>query len=121
MNSYRKNKLKFLKKIQYEGTQPALELYGYAGDDDLKTIDVPDDDDEPEKLKPTITSDLDKGFNVDEIQRLTQYQLRPPSQVLQALSDESLDIKDYDKKLGQKIKDLGIKKGQLSNTKRKKN
>ena len=71
-------------------------------------------DHEPEMLKPQFKSDLDAGFNVDEIQKLTKYELYPPSQVLQASIDGSLDIDEYDENLGKKLNKLGAKKGNLS-------
>ena len=69
---------------------------------------------EPEILKPQFKSDLDAGFNIDEIQKLTKYELYPPSQVLQASIDGSLDIDEYDENLGKKLNKLGAKKGNLS-------
>ena len=46
----------------------------------------------PEMLKPKFKSDFDAGFNVDEIKKLTKYELFPPSRVLQASIDGTLDI-----------------------------
>ena len=69
---------------------------------------------EPEMLKPQFKSDIDAGFNVDEIQKLTKYELYPPSQVLQVSIDGSLDIDEYDENLGKKLNKLGAKKGNLS-------
>ena len=68
----------------------------------------------PIMLKPQFKSDIDAGFNVDEIKKLTKYELFPPSQVLQALIDGSLDIDEYDENLGKKLNKLGAKKGNLS-------
>ena len=68
----------------------------------------------PEKLKPKFKSDIDAGFNVEEIQKLTKYELYPPSQVLQASIDGTLDIDEYDENLGKKLNKLGAKKGNLS-------
>ena len=65
-------------------------------------------------LKPQFKSDIDAGFNVDEIQKLTKYELYPLSQVLQASIDGSLDIDEYDENLGKKLNKLGAKKGNLS-------
>ena len=75
---------------------------------------------EPEMLKPGFKSDLDKDFDADEIQKLTEFKLYAPSDVLKASIDGTLDIDEYDKNLGEKIKQLGSKKGILSNTKKKK-
>ena len=69
---------------------------------------------EPEMLKPQFKSDLDAGFNVDEIQKLTTYELYPPSQVLQASIEGFLDIDEYDENLGKKLNKLGAKKGNFS-------
>ena len=68
----------------------------------------------PEMLKPKFKSDIDAGSNVDEIQKLTKYELYPPSQVLQASIDGTLDIDEYDENLGKKLNKLGAKKGNLS-------
>ena len=67
----------------------------------------------PEMLKPQFQSDIDASFNVDEIKKLTKYELFPPSQVLQASIDGSLDIDEYDENLGKKLNKLGAKKGNL--------
>ena len=68
----------------------------------------------PEMLKPKFKSDFDAGFNVDEIKKLTKYELFPPSQVLQASIDGTLGIDEYDENLGKKLNKLGAKKGNLS-------
>ena len=72
----------------------------------------------PTMMKPEFKSDVDKGFDKDEIQKLTKYELDPPSDVLKASIDGTLDIDEYDENLGKKIKKLGIRKGQLSTTKK---
>ena len=73
---------------------------------------------EPEMLKPEFKSNVDAGFDKEEIKKLTDYKLYAPSDVLKASIDGTLDFYKYDKNLGEKIGDLGRKKGYLSNTKR---
>ena len=75
---------------------------------------------EPEMLKPGFKSNLDAGFNKEEIQKLTEYGLCAPSDVLTASIDGTLDIDEYDKNLGEKISELGRKQGSLSSTKKNK-
>ena len=74
---------------------------------------------EPAMMKTQFKSDFDKGFDVDEIKKLTEYKLFPPSQVLKASVKGDLNIDDYDELLGKKIKELGKQKGHLSTTKNK--
>ena len=78
---------------------------------------------EPTMMKPEFKSDVDKGFDKDEIQKLAKYELDPPSDVLKASINGTLDFDEYDQNLGIKIKELGKQKGHLSTTKknRKKN
>ena len=66
------------------------------------------------------TGDIDKNFTPEEIQRLTDYQLPPPTQVMKAVMDKLLDLKEYDKSLAKQLQDLGRKKGQLSKSKKTK-
>ena len=68
----------------------------------------------PLMMSPDVESNLDAGFDVDEIQKLMQYDLAPPSSVLQASMQGDIDIKDYDANIGKMLKKLGIKKGPLS-------
>ena len=68
----------------------------------------------PLMMSPDVESNLDAGFDVDEIQKLMQYDLAPPSSVLQASMQGDIDIKDYDANIGKVLKKLGIKKGPLS-------
>ena len=74
---------------------------------------------EPSPLK-FYQADIDKKFSPEEIQRLMDYQLRAPSQVMKAVMDKVLDWKEYDKSLGKQLQELGRKKGQLSNSKKAK-
>ena len=76
-----------------------------------------DIDDESKKKSP-YKSDLNKGFTPDEMQKLIDYKLSPPSQILKSHLDESIDIDDYDKKIGKQLQDLGRQKGQMSKTKK---
>ena len=59
-------------------------------------------------------SNLDAGFDDDEVEKLKQYDLAPPNSVLQASMQGDIDIKDYDANIGKMLKKLGIKKGPLS-------
>ena len=73
---------------------------------------------EPEMMKTEFKSDIDKGFDKDEIQKLMEYKLSPPSDVLKASIDRTLDIDEYDKNLGELIKEIGRQKAHLSTTKK---
>ena len=73
----------------------------------------------PEMMKPGFKSNIDAGFDSDEIKKLTKYEFYPPSQVLQASIDGTLDIDEYDENLGKKLNKLGAKKGNLSKGKGK--
>ena len=66
------------------------------------------------------TGDIDKNFTPEEIQRLTDYQLPAPTQVMKAVMDKLLDLKEYDKSLAKQLQDLGRKKGHLSKSKKSK-
>ena len=71
----------------------------------------------PEMLKPKFKSDIDAGFDIDEIKKLTKYELYPPSHVLKASIDGDLHIDEYDTNIGKKLINLGQKKGVLSKSK----
>ena len=74
----------------------------------------------PVDYKPEMfKADIDSGFNIDEIQKLTQYGFHPPSDVLKATINGTLDIDEYDGNLGKKLNKLGAKKGNLSKGKGK--
>ena len=60
---------------------------------------------------PIYKSDLDKGFNTDEIITLTKYKLYPPSDVLKGVQNEELDFDVYNRNVGKLIKKLGRQKG----------
>ena len=64
----------------------------------------------PEMMK----ADIDKGFTTDEIKVLTKNQLYPPSQVLNAVKNKTLDFDEYNYGIGEKLKKLGRDKGSLS-------
>ena len=68
----------------------------------------------PAMTEPKIESDIDTGFDKDEIQKLMKYGLYTPSDVLKASIDGSLDIDEYDNNLGKQLNKLGAKKGNLS-------
>ena len=73
----------------------------------------------PAMMEPKFKSDINAGFNKDEIQKLINYGLSPPSDILKASIDGSLDIDEYDEILGKKLNTLGAKKGALSKWKGK--
>ena len=70
---------------------------------------------QPEMFK----SDIDKGFNKDEVNKLTEYGLYAPSDVLKATIDGTLDIDEYNSNIGKQLNKLGSKKGSLSRGKGK--
>jgi len=74
---------------------------------------------EPTMMKPKITSDVDKGFNLDEMKKLIEYNLYLPSQVLQDSIDGTLDIEEYDNNISKILQKLGTKKRALSKGSRK--
>ena len=74
----------------------------------------------PVPSPPKYKADIDKNFSLDEMQRLIDYQLPAPSDVLKAVMDNELNWKEYDIRLGKQLQDLGRKKGQLSKSKKAK-
>jgi len=84
---------------------------------DYKPTMMDNIDGKPEKKSP-YKSNIDKGFTADEMQKLIDYNLPPPSQILKSHFDGSIDIDDYDKQIGKQIKKLGGQKGSLSKTKK---
>ena len=69
---------------------------------------------------PQYKADIDKNFSPEEIQRLIDYQLPAPSDVMKAVMNNELSWKEYDIRLGKQLQDLGRKKGQLSKSKKSK-
>jgi len=69
------------------------------------------------KIKSDIDADID--INVDEIQKLTNYGLCAPSDVLKASINGTMDVDEYDEDIGKKLNKLGAKKGNLSKGKGK--
>ena len=63
---------------------------------------------------PILQANMDDGFSIDEIQTLMKYNLYTPSDVFLAVKNKNLDWVDYDKKLGELIKQTGRQKGNLS-------
>ena len=74
----------------------------------------------PVDYKPDmLKSNIDKGFIADELHKLVEYELYPPSDVLKATVDGTLDIDKYDSNIGKQLNKLGSKKGSLSRGKGK--
>ena len=69
---------------------------------------------------PKYRADIDKNFSLEEMQRLIDYQLPAPSDVMKAIMDNELNWKEYDIRLGKQLQELGRKKGQLSKSKKTK-
>jgi len=74
----------------------------------------------PTMMEPQYKSDLDTGFSKDEIQKLMEYNLYAPSDVLKASMKGELDINEYDNNIGKQLMNLGQKKGGFSNSSGKK-
>lgn len=74
----------------------------------------------PPPSPPRYKADIDKNFAPEEMQRLIDYQLPAPSDVMKAVMNNELNWRDYDVRLGKQLQELGRKKGQLSKSKRAK-
>ena len=64
-------------------------------------------------------SDLDKGFNHDEIETLMYYNIPAPSDLLKVVKKGDVDFDEFNRTLGKTIQDLGRQKGTLSRSKKK--
>ena len=85
-----------------------------------KMIEDKGSDNEADKVEPStskIKSDLDIGFSNEEIMKLTKINLPPPSIILKSYLDNTLNLNLFMKEIGEKIKDLGRKKGTLNSKK----
>ena len=91
------------------GLEDLLMVKQLPDDKTQETASLPIDY-KPEMLK----ADIDKGFDTDEVKKLTKYGFYPPSDVLKASVDGTLDIEEYDSNIGKKLNTLGAKKGNLS-------
>ena len=67
----------------------------------------------PLMMSPDVESNLDVGFDIDEIQKLMQYDLAPPSSVLQASMQGDIDINDYDALYWQNVEKTWNKEGSI--------
>ena len=68
---------------------------------------------------PRYKSDLDKGFNHDEIDTLMYYNIPSPSDLLKVVKKGDVDFDEFNRTLGKTIQDLGRQKGTLSRSKKK--
>lgn len=91
--------------------EPAIGYDIFPSDKETGPLPI---DYKPEMLKPQFKSDINAGFDLDEIKKLTEYKLYPPSHVLNASIDGDLDIDEYDTNIVKKLINLGRKKGVLS-------
>ena len=79
-------------------------------------IDYEPESDEAEDKPDIYKSDLDKGFDGDEILILTNYKKPSPSDLLKSIEKGDVDFNEFDRTLGKTLQDLGRKKGSLSGT-----
>ena len=74
----------------------------------------------PIGYKPAmLKSNFDKGFSIDEIEKVTKYNLYITSDIFKASMEKNLDLDDYDSGVGKLLKTLGQQKGTLSKGKSK--
>ena len=71
-------------------------------------------------MMPKFKSDMDKGFNYNDIQTLMKYNLIPPSDVLKSVQDKTIDFDEYNNDVVKITKKLGSDKGRLSKNKKQK-
>ena len=69
-------------------------------------------------MMPKFKSDMDKGFDYNDIQTLMKYNFIPPSDVLKGIRNDTIDFDDYDKHVGNITKKLAGEKGRLSKSKK---
>ena len=77
------------------------------------------EDGEVEPSTSKIKSDLDLGFSSEEMIKLMNRNLPPPSIILKSHLDNTINLNQFLKEIGEMTKELGRKKGQLSKTKSK--
>ena len=70
-------------------------------------------DSEKKKKKPIIKTDMNIGFDKDDLATLATYQLQSPTEVLHYSIDGSIDVDDLTKEVNEKIKQLGRSKAWL--------
>ena len=71
----------------------------------------------PESESP-YKSNLDKGFNNDEIETIMYYNLPAPSDLLNIVKKGDIDFNELNTEIGKTIQELGRQKGTLSNSKK---
>ena len=89
-----------------------IAMLQYTYEKPEKTTELPVD-----YIPSMLESDMDRGFDIDEIKKLTEYKLAQPSEVLKAAVAGNIDISDYDANVGKLLKTYGQKKGYLSKVK----
>ena len=76
-----------------------------------------DEDDEVKPSTSKMKSDLDLGFSNEEIIKLMNRNLPPPSTILKSHLNHKINLNEFLKDLGEMTKEIGRKKGQLSKKK----
>ena len=71
-------------------------------------------------MMPKFKSDMNKGFDYNDIQTLMKYNLIPPSDVLKSVQDKTIDFDEYNNDVGKITKKLVSDNGRLSKNKKQK-
>ena len=114
------NKLQKTQKAITSGLENMIMLQHLPDTQPQETTKLPIDYKPAMMMEPQFKSDLDAGFDIDEIQKLTEYGLYRPSEVLKASMKDDFDIDSYDKNISKLLNKLGSKKGNLSKSSKSK-
>ena len=114
------NQLQKTQKAITSGLENMIMLQHLPDTQPQETTKLPIDYKPAMMMEPQFKSDLDAGFDIDEIQKLTEYGLYRPSEVLKASMKDDFDIDSYDKNISKLLNKLGSKKGNLSKSSKSK-
>ena len=98
--------LKKNQKALTSGFEDILLMQGLPAESPFKEPTKLPLDYKPEMMKPQYKSNIDKGFTGEEMQKLIDYELLAPSDVLHGSVTGDLDFDEYNEKIGAKLKDL---------------